>query len=63
MKSDYVKEIALQDNVIDMLEQEIKLKDEIIQVQEKRLKMLEDHNDKLTKLIEKMLTLQPEQKG
>lgn len=63
MKPDYVKEIALLDKAIDMLEQEIELKDEFIQAQEKRLKMLEDHNGELTKLIKEMLTFQPEQKG
>lgn len=60
MKQDFSKKIAIQNQLIKALEHEGKIKDRLIQNQEKMIMELEKHNTELQKLIENMLTSQPE---
>ena len=48
-------EIALLNKAIDCLEKEVKLKNELIQSQEIIIKTLEEHNKKLTELMNRIL--------
>lgn len=49
------EEIALLNKAIDCLEKEVKLKNELIQSQEIIIKTLEEHNKKLTELMNRIL--------
>lgn len=55
MDSNMKKEIALRDKAFDSLLEEVKAKDELIRAQNDMIRLLEENNDELKKLMERIL--------